>query len=83
MGKTVTRKLMEDPADYDGLEQGDRLEIPDIRSALERGRTVSVRNTTKDRRFEARHTLSPRQIEMILSGSLINVVRNRRKARVA
>jgi aconitate hydratase len=62
-------------ADYDRIEQGDALEIADVRHILRRGNQISVTNKTKKETYHTQHTLSERQIEMILEGSLINVVR--------
>ena len=62
-------------ADYDHIEQGDALEIIDVRHILRQGNRVQVTNKTKNETYDTQHTLSERQIEMILQGSLINVVR--------
>ena len=62
-------------ADYDHIEQGDELEIIDVRHILRQGNRVQVTNKTKNETYDTQHTLSERQIEMILQGSLINVVR--------
>jgi aconitate hydratase len=62
-------------ADYDHIEQGDAFEIIDVRHILRQGNRVQVTNKTKNETYDTQHTLSERQIEMILQGSLINVVR--------
>ncbi|MGW8301557.1 MAG: aconitate hydratase [Desulfobacterales bacterium] len=64
-------------ADYDQIEQGDALEIIDVRHIIRQGNRVQVTNKTKNETYDTQHTLSERQIEMILQGSLINVVRKR------
>ncbi|MFO7645370.1 MAG: aconitate hydratase, partial [Desulfosarcina sp.] len=64
-----------DPADYDRIQADDELEIPQLRVSLNSGNTLQVLNKTRKRSFETRQTLSPRQIEMIMEGSLINVIR--------
>jgi aconitate hydratase len=64
-------------SDYDRIQPDDQLEIPDLRVALNSGNSLRVRNKTRNSSFETRHTLSVRQIEMILEGSLINVIRKR------
>jgi aconitate hydratase len=66
-----------DSADYDHIEQGDELEIIDVRRILCQGNRIQVTNKTKNETYDTQHTLSERQIEMILEGSLINVVRKR------
>ena len=66
-----------DPADYERISQGDILEITDARSALAKGNRLEIRNRTTGLTHETVHTLSRRQVEMILEGSLINLVRKR------
>ena len=64
-------------ADYDAIDQGDELEILDVRQNLNQGDRIQVTNKTKNETYDTQHTLSKRQIEMTLEGSLINVVRKR------
>ncbi len=59
-----------DPADCDTIQQGDRLELPEIRVALEEGRPISVRNVTNGRECWMTHALSQRQVEMLRAGGL-------------
>jgi len=66
-----------DPADHDRIHQGDLLEAGDIQRSLIQGDRIQITDLTRTYRFEARHTLTHRQIEMILAGSLINVVRSK------
>jgi aconitate hydratase len=66
-------------ADYNRIEQGDVLEIADVHHILSRGKPISITNKTKRETYQTQHTLSDRQIDMILEGSLINVVRKRQK----
>jgi aconitate hydratase len=66
-----------DPADSDGIQQGDWLELPEIRAALEDGRPVLVRNVTKGSTFRVTHTLSPRQLAMLLAGGLTRFLRRK------
>ena len=66
-------------ADYDAIGQRDHLKIPDIRQYLNQGNLIQVANKTTKETYDTQHTLSKRQIEMILEGSLINVVRKRQK----
>lgn len=67
-----------DPAAYDGIEQGDELRIEQVHKGLKEGRQFTVQNRSKNAAFEVQHALSRRQVEMILAGSLINEVRNRK-----
>ena len=60
-----------DRADYDAIDQGDTLELPAVREELQDGREVTVRNATQDTMFAAEHSLSSRQVEIVLQGGLI------------
>jgi len=66
-----------DAGDYDAIEQEDVLEIAGVRGALEKQQNIPVYNKTRNATFEAACRLSRRQIEMILSGSLVNMVRRK------
>src|SRR5919109_1319226 len=65
----------DDVADYDKVEQGDVLAFDDLRKAVSDGDRIVARNTTKGAEVVLRHDLSPRQVEMVLAGGLINVYR--------
>lgn len=62
-----------DNQDYDKIDQEDVLEIDDVRSQIVNGREVVVENKTKGFKFKTTHTLSPRQVEMVLEGSVLNL----------
>lgn len=68
------------PGDYDRIEQEDELETVDIRRVLSQDNRIRITNKTKNETYETEHILSERQIEMVLEGSLINVVRKRQSA---
>lgn len=72
--------LFNNPSDYNKNEQGDVIVIDNLHAALTDGKTLKVHNYTKRTDFNVKHNLSPRQAEMILQGSLINVVKNEQKA---
>lgn len=66
----------DDAADYAAIEQDDVLELKDVRKALADGKgTLELKNKTKDASYTVRHGMSARQREMILKGSLLNLVR--------
>lgn len=64
-----------DRDDLDRIAQGDELTIEGAPDRLQQGTTVEVTNVTQDYRFETRHHLSPRQVEMVVQGGLMNVAR--------
>lgn len=52
----------------------DVLVISGTRNCLYKDKVIKVVNTTKNETYETEHTLSERQIEMVLAGSLINLI---------
>jgi aconitase A len=64
-----------DPAGYENVKQGDVLRFENIRNVIRQSHSFAVRNTMQNLAFSVEHRLSERQIEMILRGSLISVVR--------
>jgi aconitate hydratase len=65
------------PEDWEDIDQGDLLNIDDIRNIIQKGKTLTVLNETKKREYGVEHTLSQRQVEMVLQGSLIAVIREK------
>ncbi|ABA59160.1 aconitase [Nitrosococcus oceani ATCC 19707] len=63
--------------DWERIDQDDILYLAAIRSAIQKGKRITIRNKTKQEDYEFEHSLSSRQIEMILEGSLINVIRKK------
>ncbi len=66
-----------DPGDRDRIDRDDVLSIENVRSVLNDGTGVTVRNLTKDESYEMKHSLTPREVKAILSGSLINIMREK------
>jgi aconitate hydratase len=69
----------ENPADYDRISQGDNFVIENIRSSLADGKRIYALNQSTKEQYQLRHSLSARQIEMILAGSLISIFRERNR----
>ena len=59
--------------DYDKLDQGDDLEIADIRKLISAGGNPVIRNKTKDNSFQVTCNLSARQKQIVLAGGALNV----------
>ena len=64
-----------DPADWEKIDQNDLLILPSVREAIRRGNRVNVINKTKEESYATEHVMTERQVEMVLSGSLINLMR--------
>lgn len=66
-----------DPADHARIEQGDVLAIAHLRRAIQSTEPLEIVNRTRNVRIRAVHGLSPRQVEMVLAGGLIPLMRSR------
>ena len=67
--------VFENETEYNLLDQGDSLEIPDLHGALASGGPLTVRNATKGRSFAVTCTLSERQKRIVLAGGALNLGR--------
>ncbi|MBZ9560361.1 MULTISPECIES: aconitate hydratase [unclassified Modicisalibacter] len=63
-------------ADYDALESGQTLRFSGLHQALEDGDTVPAE--TPNGKVRLRHDLTPRQVEVLLDGGLINWMQRHR-----
>ncbi|MDX1485057.1 MAG: aconitate hydratase [Alphaproteobacteria bacterium] len=63
---------LDDAADYEKIEAGDTLAVDGIHEAVVKGREIVLRLPGKGIEIAARHNMSPRQVEIFLSGGLIN-----------
>ncbi|HID08422.1 MAG TPA: aconitate hydratase [Armatimonadetes bacterium] len=61
--------------DYESIEQGDELELPEIAQRLREHQPILVRNRTKGIEFMVAYSLTPRQVEILLAGGLLNWVK--------
>jgi len=62
-------------ADYEALQQADELELADLPGALRAGGPLHVVNHTQGTQFEVLHGLTPREIEIVLAGGLLNYIK--------
>jgi aconitate hydratase len=68
-----------DPDDWDKIDQGDVLTISDARNAIQVGTRLTVINERTGETYPVEHTMSARQVSMVLEGSLINLVREKQR----
>lgn len=62
--------------EYEMVEQGDELEIENVVDLLKSGKeTLTVRNITKGTKFEVKHGLTRTQIDMVLAGGKLNLIK--------
>jgi aconitate hydratase len=69
--------VLVDPADYARIDRDDILRIDDVHRALAERRPLRVANRTRGITIEVVAELSSRQIEMLLAGGLIPLMRRR------
>ena len=67
--------LFKDDESYDSIDQGDTLQLRNLREQVRSGTDVEVRNADKDETYVVEHDLSERELEMVLEGSQISVVK--------
>jgi aconitate hydratase len=66
-----------DEDDHDAIDVGDVLSVTGVRTALEKGDDLTVRNLTQETEYAVRHRLSQRQVEVLLAGGVVPWVRER------
>lgn len=62
----------EDESDYNLCDQGDRIELPDIKTRLTSGGEIVINNLTKNKEIKVKHNLTPREIAILCAGGLLN-----------
>jgi len=65
------------PADYLSVEQGDQIEIADIHASLQPDSSFEVINRTRGHSYAAEHHLNQRQVDIVLAGGVLNLVKAR------
>jgi len=63
--------VLADPAAYDQINQGDRLELTGVVEALDSGDPLTVHNLTTGFEMSARVDVSPRQAQIIRAGGVL------------
>jgi aconitate hydratase len=63
--------------DYDEIDSGDEIQIPNIRKVLSKNEPLIVKNLTKKKDFEVNYDLSERQREILLAGGMLSYVKNK------
>jgi aconitate hydratase len=67
--------LFKEDEDYDSIEQGDTLQFRNLRDQVQSGTDVELSNADKDETYVVEHDLSERELQMVLQGSQISVVK--------
>jgi aconitate hydratase len=64
-----------DPGDCDDIQQGDVLAMPRLKEELQSRNTLTVRNKRTGKEYQTEHDMSPRQVDIMLEGGLLNYTR--------
>ena len=59
-------------SDYDKIDQGDTLELANVRDIIQEGKELVVKNVTKDFLIPVKYDLSGRAKDILLAGGLLN-----------
>lgn len=73
----IVPAFFENAADYDSIEQGDELVVENIRSSIASNQQLILINKTSNKKIPLKVEITPREIEMLLAGSLINATRSK------
>jgi aconitate hydratase len=66
-----------DPEDYDKVQSFDELRLSNLGQVLATGNELLLDNLTQKLKIKVRHRMSPRQVQLVLKGGLINWTRQR------
>lgn len=65
-----------DETDYGMIDRDDVLELPHVSAEIQQGEILTVINRSKNKTFRVGHAMSRRQVQMILDGGVMNLLRN-------
>jgi len=63
--------------DYDEIDSGDEIQIPNIRKVLSENEPLIIKNLTKGKDFEVNYELSERQRNILLAGGMLSYIKNK------
>jgi len=64
-------------SDYDLIDSGDEIKIPNIRKVLSKNEPLIVKNLTQGKDFEVNYKLSERQRNILLAGGMLSYIKNK------
>ncbi len=68
--------VFNDKEDYNDIKQGDILRLTDAKKRL-RDNIIEIENITKKKTYKTKHTLSQRQVEILVAGGLLEFLKKR------
>ncbi len=66
-------------SDYDGILQMDELAIIDVITQIQSGNTISVKNLTQNKDFLTEHSMTERDMAMVVEGGKINLIKKKQR----
>ncbi|MBU1172216.1 MAG: aconitate hydratase [Proteobacteria bacterium] len=66
-----------DPSDWEKIQKDDVLCLSDLREKINISSELALENKTRNLTITVRHSLSPRQVDMILAGGKINYIKGK------
>ncbi|MEM4246163.1 MAG: aconitate hydratase [Candidatus Bathyarchaeia archaeon] len=69
-----------DPGDYDRISQGDIISIPKLKTILEEGGALEMKNLVTGEKIHLSHSLSKRERTILASGGLLNYYKTKMAA---
>ncbi len=63
--------------DYDEIDSGDEIQIPNIREVVSKNEPLIVKNLTKGKDFEVHFELTQRQRDILLAGGMLSYIKNK------
>lgn len=73
----------ENTGDYNDIEENDIISIADIRENFRPGNIHSAHNKTRNKKYILKHSLSQRQIDILLDGGMINHLKQAKEEELA
>ncbi len=64
--------------DYDDLAEGDVISLSNLRELIGQKKQVTAKNTTKNKEVLLTYNISDRQVEVLLSGGIINYLKKKK-----
>ena len=68
--------VFKNPADYDAIGEFDVLTIEDAVKQVKSGNDIAVKNATQNTSYQMEIEISPKELDMILAGGKINMIKN-------
>ncbi len=65
--------------DYNLIKQGDTLEVKNVINQIQSEKIITVKNLTQNSEFLTEHTMTQRDIDMVIEGGKINLIKKNNK----